>query len=303
MTLDASSRSADDDAFRGRRPRTGWPTTSSASSPSCAAAAAPATRTSASTSGSRGSSVLGEHGWIGLGWPCEHGGRGASIERAGHLGRGVRTRRGARAGQPHGREPARADADRSTARPEQCARFLPGHPPTAPSGGARATASRTPAATSPTSRPRARLDGDEWVIDGQKVWTSLAHVSHWCFVVARTEPGSRAPPRAVASCSCRWTSPASRCARSSRPTGGGEFNETFFDDARTAADLVVGQPGDGWTVAMGLLGFERGISTLAQQVGFARELDAHDRHRPPAAASPATRSCASGSPAPTPGCG
>jgi alkylation response protein AidB-like acyl-CoA dehydrogenase len=59
-----------------------------------------------------------------------------------------------------------------------------------------------------------------------------------------------------------------------QPTGGGEFNETFFDGARTSADLVVGQPGHGWKVAMGLLSFERGISTLAQQVGFARELDA-----------------------------
>ncbi len=55
-------------------------------------------------------------------------------------------------------------------------------------------------------------------------------------------------------------------------TGGGEFNETFFTDARTPADLIVGAPGDGWKVAMGLLGFERGISTLAQQVGFEREL-------------------------------
>jgi alkylation response protein AidB-like acyl-CoA dehydrogenase len=56
-------------------------------------------------------------------------------------------------------------------------------------------------------------------------------------------------------------------------TGGGEFNEVFFDDARTDADLVVGEVGNGWSVAMGLLGFERGVSTLAQQVGFARELD------------------------------
>lgn len=55
-------------------------------------------------------------------------------------------------------------------------------------------------------------------------------------------------------------------------TGGSEFNEVFFSGARTALDLVVGEPGQGWGVAMGLLGFERGVSTLAQQVGFAREL-------------------------------
>ena len=56
-------------------------------------------------------------------------------------------------------------------------------------------------------------------------------------------------------------------------TSGSEFNEVFFTGARTAADLVVGEPGKGWGVAMGLLGFERGVSTLGQTVGFARELD------------------------------
>ena len=56
-------------------------------------------------------------------------------------------------------------------------------------------------------------------------------------------------------------------------TGGGEFNETFFTDARTSKDLIVGEPGNGWGVAMGLLALERGISTLAQQVGFERELE------------------------------
>jgi alkylation response protein AidB-like acyl-CoA dehydrogenase len=58
-----------------------------------------------------------------------------------------------------------------------------------------------------------------------------------------------------------------------RLTGTSEFNEVFFDDAVTAADNVVGEHGDGWRVAMGLLAFERGISTLGQQVGFTREYD------------------------------
>jgi len=55
-------------------------------------------------------------------------------------------------------------------------------------------------------------------------------------------------------------------------TGDSEFNEVFFDDARTSADLVVGPPGDGWRVAMGTLTFERGVSTLGQQIRYAREL-------------------------------
>ena len=131
-------------------------------------------------------------------------------------------------------------------------------------------------------RPGRVLDGDEWVIDGQKVWTSLAHVSHWCFVLARTEPASERHA------GCRFLlvpmdQPGVEVRPIVQPTGGGEFNETFFDGARTAADLVVGEPGDGWRVAMGLLGFERGISTLAQQVGFARELDAGASTSPAAA--------------------
>jgi alkylation response protein AidB-like acyl-CoA dehydrogenase len=55
-------------------------------------------------------------------------------------------------------------------------------------------------------------------------------------------------------------------------TGTADFNEVFFDDARTDADLVVGQPGDGWRVAMETLTFERGVSTLGQQIRYAREL-------------------------------
>ena len=55
-------------------------------------------------------------------------------------------------------------------------------------------------------------------------------------------------------------------------TGTADFNEVFFDDARTDADLVVGEPGDGWRVAMGTLTFERGVSTLGQQIRYAREL-------------------------------
>ncbi|MGB1959318.1 MAG: acyl-CoA dehydrogenase family protein, partial [Luminiphilus sp.] len=56
-------------------------------------------------------------------------------------------------------------------------------------------------------------------------------------------------------------------------TGTAEFNEVYFDDAVCDADDIVGAPGDGWKVAMGLLGFERGVSTLGQQMLFQTELD------------------------------
>jgi alkylation response protein AidB-like acyl-CoA dehydrogenase len=119
---------------------------------------------------------------------------------------------------------------------------------------------------------KARLDGAEWVIDGQKVWTSNAHFSQWVFVIARTEPGSERHHGLSF-----LLVPLDQDGVEVRPieqlTGGSEFNEVFFTGARTAADLVVGEPGQGWKVAMALLGFERGVSVLGQVVGFARELD------------------------------
>jgi alkylation response protein AidB-like acyl-CoA dehydrogenase len=116
------------------------------------------------------------------------------------------------------------------------------------------------------------LDGNEWVITGQKVWTSLAHVAQWCFAVVRTTPGSKRH----AGLSYLLV-PMDQPGVSVRPieqlTGGSEFNEVFFDGARTSADLVVGEVGEGWRVAMATLAFERGAATLGLQVGFRRELD------------------------------
>ena len=116
----------------------------------------------------------------------------------------------------------------------------------------------------------AALDGDQWVINGQKVWTSLAHWAQWCFVIARSEKGSKRH----AGLSYLLV-PLDQPGVDIRPiiqlTGDSEFNEVFFDNARTDADLVVGEPGDGWRVAMGTLTFERGVSTLGQQIRYARE--------------------------------
>jgi alkylation response protein AidB-like acyl-CoA dehydrogenase len=154
--------------------------------------------------------------------------------------------------------------------PEQCKRFLPG----ILSGDERwCQGYSEPNAGSDLAnvQTKARLDGDEWVINGQKVWTSLAHVSHWCFVVARTEEGSQRH-KGLTFLLVPMDQPGVEVRPIIQITGGGEFNETFFTDARTSKDLIVGEPGNGWAVAMGLLALERGISTLAQQVGFEREL-------------------------------
>ena len=99
----------------------------------------------------------------------------------------------------------------------------------------------------------------------------MAHLADWCFVLARTEPGSHRHA-GLSFLLVPMDQPGVEVRPIRQLTGTSEFNEVFFSGARTSADLVVGEPGDGWRVAMGLLGFERGVSTIGQQVGFAREL-------------------------------
>ncbi|MGE7389885.1 acyl-CoA dehydrogenase family protein [Streptomyces sp. NPDC004126] len=108
-------------------------------------------------------------------------------------------------------------------------------------------------------------------VTGQKIWTSLAREADWCFVLARTEAGSRRH-RGLSFLLVRMDQPGRVEVRPIRQMSGtAEFNEVFFDGA--VASEVVGGEGNGWAVAMGLLALERGVSTLVQQIGFAAELE------------------------------
>ncbi|MFI7318831.1 acyl-CoA dehydrogenase family protein [Streptomyces venezuelae] len=135
-------------------------------------------------------------------------------------------------------------------------------------------------------RTRAERDGaGDFRVTGQKIWTSLAHEADWCFVLARTGGdgsgrgrangrGAR-PHEGLSFLLVPMDQPGRIEVRPIRQlTGTSEFNEVFFDGARARAAHVVGGVGNGWRVAMGLLGFERGVSTLVQQIGFAEELAA-----------------------------
>jgi alkylation response protein AidB-like acyl-CoA dehydrogenase len=219
---------------------------------------------------------LAEHGWTCIGWPVEHGGRGLSLAQ-----QVIFHEEYARANAPgrvnHLGEELLGPTLIAYGTPEQQARFLPkivaveelwcqGY--SEPNAGSDLANVQT----------RARLDGDSWVIDGQKVWTSLAHLSDWCFVVARTEPplkdGTAQRHAGLSYLLVPMDQPGVEVRPIIQLTGTSEFNEVFFTGARTEADLVVGGAGNGWSVAMATLGFERGVSTLGQQVGFRRELDA-----------------------------
>jgi len=118
----------------------------------------------------------------------------------------------------------------------------------------------------------AELRDGEWHITGQKIWTSHAHVSDWCFALCRTDRETTRH-KGLSYLLVPMRQPGIDVRPIQQLTGTSEFCEVFFDDARTAAENVVGEVGGGWRVAMATLGFERGASTLGQQIGFAAELD------------------------------
>jgi alkylation response protein AidB-like acyl-CoA dehydrogenase len=218
---------------------------------------------------------LGTDGWTCVGWPKEFGGRGLPLDQ-----QVIYFEEYARAGGPgrlgHIGEGLIGPTLIHFGSPEQQNRFLP------------AIRSGTELWCQGYSEPDAGSDlanvqmravletgaggQDEWVLDGQKVWTSLAHSSDWCFVLARTD---RDAPKhkGISFLLIRMDAPGIEIRPIVQITGTSEFNEVFFSGARTPADLVVGGVNNGWKVAMGLLAFERGASTLGQQFGFEREVD------------------------------
>ncbi len=119
---------------------------------------------------------------------------------------------------------------------------------------------------------RAERDGDEWVLNGQKIWTSNGHFANWIFVLGRTDP--EAPKhKGISFLLVPMDQPGVEVRPIKMLTGESEFNEVFFDDARCPVDNVVGQVNGGWGVAMTLLGHERGSSAAVLPLLFKVELD------------------------------
>jgi alkylation response protein AidB-like acyl-CoA dehydrogenase len=215
---------------------------------------------------------LHQGGWTGLGWPREYGGRGASIEQ-----QVIFNEEYARAGGPgrmgHIGETLTGPTLIAFGSQAQKQRYLPGilrgedlwcQGYSEPSAGSDLANVKT----------RARFDevGRQWLISGQKVWTSLAHESQYCFVIARTDPAS-VGHKGLGFFLLAMDQPGIEVRPIQQLTGTSEFNEVFFDDAVCGEHDIVGAPGQGWQVAMGLLGFERGVSTLGQQMLFQNEFD------------------------------
>jgi alkylation response protein AidB-like acyl-CoA dehydrogenase len=215
--------------------------------------------------------LLGRAGWIGLGWPKSVGGRGLSLTQ-----QMIFHEEYARAGGPgrvgHIGEGLLGPTLIHFGNDEQKARFLPrilsgdevwcqGY--SEPSAGSDLANVQT----------RAELVGDEWVLNGQKVWTSGAEWSDWCFVICRTDPDVQPRHKGISYILCPMDQPGVDVRPILQMTGDSEFSETFFSDARSHKDNLVGSVNGGWSVAMGTLAFERGASTLGQQMNFQNQLD------------------------------
>ena len=215
---------------------------------------------------------LADGRWTCIGWPEAWGGRAASIEQ-----QVIFHEEYARAGGPgrmgHIGDTLTGPTLLAFGTEAQKEKYLPGiragqefwsQGYSEPGAGSDLAAIRT----------RAELDEatGQWRINGQKVWTSLAHESNFVFVLARVDKDSQRH-LGLGFFLVALDQPGVTIRPINQLTGTAEFNEVYFDDAVCGTDDMVGGPGDGWKVAMGLLGFERGVSTLGQQMLFQTELD------------------------------
>jgi alkylation response protein AidB-like acyl-CoA dehydrogenase len=197
---------------------------------------------------------LYDAGYAGLSWPVEHGGRGGSPamqvifeEELGRIGApGLSNHLGIHHVAPaimvHGT-------------PEQQQRFLP-KMQTAQEIWCQGFSEPGAGSDLASLSTRAVADGDDFVVNGQKVWTTWGHHADWCQLLVRTEPD--APKHKGISCLLvDMRSPGITVRPLKQMSGDSEFNEMFFDDVRVPQANLLGARGEGWMVSMTTLASER----------------------------------------------
>src|SRR5215470_7834286 len=119
-------------------------------------------------------------------------------------------------------------------------------------------------------RTTATIDGDVFVLNGQKIWTTFGPWADWIFVLARTDSKDRYG--GISFILCKLDTPGVTVRPLRQITGESEFGEVFFEDARVPRQQLVGQIGEGWRIAMTVLAYERGGMSLAASVRYGRDL-------------------------------
>ena len=118
----------------------------------------------------------------------------------------------------------------------------------------------------------ARIDGDDFVLNGQKVWTTFGPWAHWIFVLARTDSKDRYG--GISFILVKLDTPGVTVRPLRQITGESEFGEVFFEDARVPRSNLVGKIGEGWKIAMTVLAYERGAVALAYSARYGRDIAA-----------------------------
>ncbi len=208
---------------------------------------------------------LGSAGWLGVSWPKEYGGRGATaMEHAIYLQELLE------ADSPYSLNTLGLNLVGPTiidlGSDEHKHRFLQ---PMLRGEAIWCQGFSEPNAGSDLAglQTRAQLDGDEWVVNGQKIWSSGAHYADWCALLARTDPG--APKhKGISFLFVDMRSPGISVQPIKQISGDSDFNEIFFDNVRVPRDNVLGAPNEGWAVANRMLAYERGVITMEMLTGY-----------------------------------
>ena len=138
--------------------------------------------------------------------------------------------------------------------------------------GARGFRNPAPAPISPGISTKGSVEGDELVVNGQKIWTSYAHMADFQELLVRTDPQS-SRHHGLTWVICDMHSPGITVRPIVSMDGLAEFCEVFYDEVRIPLDNVVGEIGDGWSVAMSTLGFERGTGFMKLQTELSVALE------------------------------
>jgi len=213
--------------------------------------------------------TMAEAGYVGMDWPVEFGGRGAPITEMVILYQEM-----ARAESPQivnrGGVSMLGPTLMKLGTPAQRKRFLP-RIRTAEDLWCQGFSEPNAGSDLANLQTRAVMDGDHFVVNGQKVWTSMGHVADWCFMLVRTDPTS-AKHKGISFLLVDMKTPGITVRPLRQITGEAEFNETFFDNVRVPKDNLVGKLHEGWSVAITTLAYERDLLTFIRHISLRNAL-------------------------------